>query len=50
MNAREKLNAWHFAAAVMVGLIVANTAGTVVVFLIVAAAWLMWATNNRHIR
>ena len=50
MNARNKLNGFWIAAAIFGALVVVNTANSGLIFLIVAAALIAWATSNRHIR
>ena len=50
MNAREKLNGFWAALAILVGIVVASSFGGVLLFVIVAGAIITWAGGNRHIR
>ena len=50
MNARNKLNSFWIFAAIVVALVVVNTASSGLIFLVMATAVIAWASSSRHIR
>ena len=50
MNARDKLNAWNIAAAILAAIFIANLIGSGLVFWLVLAIAVWIAVNQRGIR